>query len=388
LGNYRETPPISYTSREFSTIKEDLVSYAKRYYPDTAADFSEASFGSMVVDMVAYVGDVLSFYLDYQANESFLDTAIEYDNVFRLARQAGFKPSRSFTSTGVVTLYVIIPAMTSSGQLGPDMRYAPILKNGSKFISSTGIVFTLTEDVDFVNPANEKVVASTNSSTGVPTSYAVKAFGKLVSGEYKVEYVGVGDFTRYPRFVLADTNIVEVVSVVDSRGNKYYEVDHLSQDIVYEAVKNAKSDKDLAPYVMKPKPVPRRFTVETSGRNTLLQFGHGDDRNLTTEKITDPSKVVLQQHAKNYITDKTFDPVNLIETDKLGVAPSNTTLTVIYRTNTANNVNIATNALAETSDLQFSFNNAASLDSSQISNVISTLQFENERSNHRGYNYS
>ena len=65
MSDIYETPPISYTSREFSTIKADLVSYAKRYYPDTMADFSEASFGAMMIDMVAYVGDVLSFYVDF-----------------------------------------------------------------------------------------------------------------------------------------------------------------------------------------------------------------------------------------------------------------------------------------------------------------------------------
>jgi len=378
LGNIQETPPISYTSREFATIKADLVSYAKRYYPDTVADFSEASFASMMVDMVAYVGDVLSFYVDYQTNESFLDTAIEYDNIFRLARQVGFKPTRSFSSTGEVTLYIIVPALTTNGSIGPDLSYAPILKNGSKFVSSGGVIFTLTEDVDFSNPANDIVVASTNSTTGVPLSYAVKAYGKLVSGEFKIEYISVGDYARYPRFVLADSNIVEVVSVVDSQGNKYYEVDHLAQDIVYEPVKNTRSDNSLAPYVIKPRPVPRRFTVEMIGRNTFLQFGHGSDKNLTTEKISDPSKVVLQQHAKEYVSDRVFDPTQLLETDKLGVAPSNTTLTVIYRSNTANNVNIATDSLTETSDLQFSFSNIASLSSAQVSNVVSSLQFENE----------
>ena len=378
MGNFKETPPISYTSREFSTIKTDLVSYAKRYYPDTVADFSEASFASMMVDMVAYVGDVLSFYVDYQTNESFLDTAIEYDNIFRLARQMGFKPSRSFSSTGEVTLYIIIPSLTSTGQTGPDMSYAPLLKNGSKFISSDGIIFTLTEDVDFSEPSNEIVVASTNPSTGNPTSYAVKAFGKLVSGEFRLEFISAGPYVRYPRYVLADTNVVEVVSVIDSQGNRYYEVDHLAQDIIYEAVKNSRSDKSSAPYVIKPRPVPRRFTVEMVGRNTFLQFGHGSSKNLTTEKISDPSKVILQQHAKDYVTDKTFDPTNLIETDKLGVAPSDTTLTVVYRANTANNVNIGADSLSETSDLQFSFKNISSLDNTQVSSVISSLQFENE----------
>ena len=71
--------PIKYTSRSFNTIKEDLVNYVKRYYPDTYKDFNKASFGSLVLDTVAYTGDILSFYLDYQANESFLDTANEYN---------------------------------------------------------------------------------------------------------------------------------------------------------------------------------------------------------------------------------------------------------------------------------------------------------------------
>ena len=72
----KQYPAIKYTSRDFNTIKQDLVEYAKRYYSNTYKDFSEAGFGSMMLDTVAYVGDILSFYLDYNVNESFLDTAI------------------------------------------------------------------------------------------------------------------------------------------------------------------------------------------------------------------------------------------------------------------------------------------------------------------------
>ena len=67
--------PISYTNRDFESIKDDLVNYAKRYYSSTYKDFNEASFGSLMLDLVSYVGDQLSFYTDYQANESFLDSA-------------------------------------------------------------------------------------------------------------------------------------------------------------------------------------------------------------------------------------------------------------------------------------------------------------------------
>ena len=79
MSDYKKRlPTIKYTSRDFQSIRADLINHARRYYPDTFKDFSEASFGALMVDSVAYVGDILSFYLDYQVNESFLDTSIEY----------------------------------------------------------------------------------------------------------------------------------------------------------------------------------------------------------------------------------------------------------------------------------------------------------------------
>ncbi|MBT7339393.1 MAG: hypothetical protein HN802_06900, partial [Candidatus Jacksonbacteria bacterium] len=81
--------PIDYTHREYESIRDDLMGIVERFYPDTLQDFSEGSFGSMMLDAVAYVGDQLSFYLDYNVNECFLDTAYQYDNVVRHGRILG-----------------------------------------------------------------------------------------------------------------------------------------------------------------------------------------------------------------------------------------------------------------------------------------------------------
>ena len=115
--------PIDYTSREFNSIKNDLVNYAKRYYPDTFQDYNEASFGSLMLDTVAYVGDILSFYLDYSVNESFLDTANDYNNILKLAKQLGYKKGGVPVSTGQVALYIIVPAST----VADDISFAPDL---------------------------------------------------------------------------------------------------------------------------------------------------------------------------------------------------------------------------------------------------------------------
>lgn len=369
-------PPINYTSRDFRTIKGDLVSYAKRYYPDTFQDFSEASFGSLMLDMTAYVGDVVSFYLDYQVNESFLDSAVENQNISRLARQMGYRQSGTSVSEGIVTVYIIVPA--SSTGISPDLRYAPVLRNGTKFTSSSGVTFTLIEDIDFGNSENETITAAVNATTTLPTSYAIKARGRIRSGELKVEYFSVGEYVRYPKFTLADNFITEIVDVFDSAGNRYFEVDYLSQDTVYSPIINRSNDSNSVPYIMKPKVVPRRFVTEFQGNRTTIQFGHGSEENLTSDVVSDPYNVVLDMHGKNYVTDKSFDPTNLIETDSLGVAPSNTTLTVIYRSNNSQNVNISANSLESLADVDIRFKNANTLQDSTIRDAVSSLEYENE----------
>ena len=149
--------PIRYTARDFNSIKESLVEYTKRYYPNSFKDFNEASFGSLMLDTVAYVGDILSFYLDYQANETFMDTAIEFNNVVKLARQMGYKYPGRPTAQGELTIYVLVPA-NSSGT-APDTSFMPTLRRGSLFGSSGGGSYTLVEDIDFGHSKHDIIVA-------------------------------------------------------------------------------------------------------------------------------------------------------------------------------------------------------------------------------------
>ena len=195
--------PIKYTSREFDSIKRDLLEHAKRYYPDTYKDFNEASFGSLMIDTVAYIGDILSFYLDYQVNESYIDTAVEYNNIIRLSRQTGYKYKANPSSYGTVAIYALIPASTSG--LGPDTAYYPVLKKGSELSSKSGNTFILDEDVRFDDPSNEIVAARTDTDTGLPTFYAVRAYGRVVSGIFGSEDITIGSFERFIGILLENT---------------------------------------------------------------------------------------------------------------------------------------------------------------------------------------
>lgn len=370
---------IKYTSRDFNSIKQDLVEYAKRYYPDNFRDFSEASFGSLMLDSVAYVGDILSYYTDYQANESFLETALEYDNIIKLGKQVGFKYNNSSTTTGLVTFYAIVPANTQGNNI--DTRYLPIIRKGAVLRSASGIKFLLNEDVNFKNTALTTKVEAQEAADGKVVSYAVRTYGKVISGELRTETIAIGNFERFKKVELAAQNVTEIVSIFDSEGNEYYEVDNLSQNIIYKNIPNNNSDNDVVDAILKPLTVPRRFVTEVDSNNrTFIVFGASSEAYLASDEslYLDPKNLALNISGKRYVSDTNFDPTNLIENDKMGVAPSNTTITITYRFNTVANPNVGVGEIVSLSNAVVDYENRINLNSSITTSVSDSIQVDNE----------
>jgi len=348
-------PNIKYTSRSFTSIKNDLVEHAKRYYPNSYNDFSDASFGGLMFDAVAYVGDMLSFYLDYQTNESFLETAIEYNNIRKLSSQMGYNFYGNPAAYGIATFYVIVPANLTG--LGPDSTFIPILKTKSKINAINGASFMLTENVDFNDPAVEVVAARFDDATGKPTHYALRTFGQVRSGLHYIKEIDVGDYTKFLRVKVGTAAINEILSVFDSEGHEFHQVEHLSQEVVYKETTNPNAVSDNVPSIIKPFIASRRFVVEQDESGTYLQFGYGTEATIDKNGFANPSEVVLQMSGKNYITDQAFDPVKFLGTDKFGIAPSNTTLLVTYGSNDSTNVSVPINGFREVSRALFEFPN-------------------------------
>ncbi len=369
--------PIRYTSRNFNSIKEDLVNYVKRYYPDTYKDFNKASFGSLVMDTVAYTGDILSFYLDYQANESFLDTANEYNNVIKLTRQMGYKYRGKSSTHGYVSFFILVPADVTG--LGPDTRYIPILKRRTELASTAGENFILTDDVDFRNASNEIVVGRVNTSTGLPTHYIIKATGRVISGKLSQKNITFGAFKKFNKVLLGDSNVAEILECTDREGHEYYEVEHLGQDVIYREIPNSDSaTREAAPMLLKPTSVPRRFVLERDRGETFMHFGYGSEEDIKIDKVIDPTNVVLQQFGRDYITNTDFDPSNLLGSDKFGVSPVNTILRVVYRANSSNNPNAGVGSVTQIVRSIYSFEDQSTLDSGKLAEVRSSLECTND----------
>lgn len=369
--------PIRYTSRDFNNIKKDLVNYAKRYYPDSYKDFNEASFGSLMFDTVAYTGDILSFYLDYQTNESFLDTANEYNNVVKLTRQMGYKYRGRPSTHGYVSFFILVPA--DSTGLQPDSKYIPILKRRTEIASDNGENFILTEDVDFRKVGNEVVVGQVHTSTGLPTHYIIKAIGRVISGRLQQKNVNIGAFKKFNRIFIGDANISEILECTDLEGHEYYEVENLAQDVIYREIRNADSaTRDATPMLLKPYAVPRRFVVERSAGETFMQFGYGSEEDIKIDKVVDPSNIVLNQFGRDYITNTDFDPANLLGSDKFGVSPVNTTLRIIYRSNDSDNPNASVGSVKQIVRALYSFEDPTNLDTGKVKEVRASLECTNE----------
>lgn len=373
--------PVDYTGRNFDSIKKNLTEHAKRYYPDTFRDFNEASFGSMMLDTVAYVGDMLSFYLDYQANESFLDTSIEYSNIVRHAQRLGYDPwSREISTSGIISVYLTVPATTAGA--GPDLSYAPTLRRGATFESNSGVQYTLAEDIDFALDINERAVAAVDEG-GSPSSYAIKATGLIISGGTFETNISIGEYLPYRQVEIIEPNMIEILSVIDSSGNEYFEVDYLSQDTVYASILNPEYNSLQGGEVqelLKPFSVPYRFTTERQGgTTTVMQFGAGSESELRGDSIVDPSKVVLSQYGKNYVSDKSFDPTKLLQTEKLGIGPANTMLTIIYRANnTDGTANSQTDTVQRINDAAWSWKDQSSLVATTMQEIITSAECTNE----------
>ena len=375
MGNKKiKTPAINYTNRDYEGIREDLTQIAERFYPDTFQDFSEASFGAMMLDAVAYVGDQLSFYLDYNVNEAFLDTSYQLNNIIRHGRVLGYKNSGRPSTYGTVALYVLVPASISA--LGPDRRYIPIIKRGTRFSSTNGSNFVLTEDVNMAETSNPVVVARTDPTTGAPTFFAVKSYGKVVSGFFNTEIVDVGAFERFRRVQLSSPNVSEIISVFDTEGNEYFEVENLSQDTVFKTLTNKNYKNDNVPSVMKPLLVNRKFMTVFDSDGVALQFGSGDE--LAGDVVAEPQSLAIDVFGKSYVTDTSFDPSRLVSNKYYGIVPQNTTLTILYRQTNPTNSNVGAGSVDNVVSSILEFEDSSVLAASSISAVRTSIEVSNE----------
>jgi hypothetical protein len=222
-------------------------------------------------------------------------------------------------------------------------------------------------------------VARTDATTGIPTHYALKTYGSVISGVYRTYTETIGSFKKYTKVSINDSNISDIISIVDSDGNEYVEVDYLSQNIIYKSLPSTTTDSSLVQSILVPVAAPRRFIVQRFNQKTEVVFGASSNVQVENDQLLeDPTKFVAQMYGRKYITDDSFDPYKLLNSDKYGIGPSNTTLTIVYRVNTIDNVNASAGAVNSVSKINAEFVDRQNLNQIKINDVLDSIIVENE----------
>jgi hypothetical protein len=348
-----ENRDVKYLNKDFGELRNALIEYTKTYFPATYNDFSPSSPGMLFLEMSAYVGDVLSFYLDNQIQENFIQFARQQNNLYTLAYMLGYKPKVTGVAVVDVDIYQQVPSLSTPDGWIPDYSYAVFINNNATLKSSLAgtTSFVIQDTVDFsVSSSSDPTqvsILTIDSATNQPEYFLLKKTRKAISAEIKTKTFTFGSPQRFQTIDINDTDIVQILEITDSGRNKWYEVPYLAQEMIYDNIKNTLSDKGEVPYLLQLLKAPRRFVTRFTSPTTLqIQFGAGTTTaNVEQEVIPDPTNVGNFFSTGEYLTTA-YDPANFLYTSTYGIAPSNTTLTIKYLTGGGVAANVPANSFS------------------------------------------
>ncbi len=374
-----ENKDIVYVNKSFNDIRSQLINFSQTYFPNTYTDFSPSSPGMMFLEQSAYVSDVLSFYLDNQIQETYLQYARQFDNLYDLAYMFSYKPKVTGLASVNLDFYQQVPSKTVGAETVPDFDYALYFDANTTATSTTGQSFIITDPIDFTvsNSMDPTIVSVAQINSNEPEFYLLKKTRKGTSGVIQSQVVTMGAYEEFPTIELNVSNIGGIIDIIDSDGNQWYEVDYLGQDLVYNSIKNTNVndpnnyvDSKDAPYLLQTKSVNRRFTTRFLNETTLqIQFGAGKPLLIDEEVIPNPDNVGLGLPFEQNKLTTAYSPTNFIFTNTYGIAPSNTTLTIRYLVGGGVSSNVNANSINQLSTSGITFI-SSNISSNTIANFI------------------
>ena len=376
---------VSYLGRDFSSIRQNLIEFAKTYFPNQYNDFNESSPGMMFIEMASYVGDVLNYYVDNQYRETLLNYAEEKKNVYNIAQSYGYKPKTAVPASVELEVTQVVPAKVGATDEA-DLDYAGVVSTNGIVSSDTGVDFTLLDQVDFrvsssLDPLDIELI---QPSGATPEQYLLKKKVLAKSGTTTSQTFTFNSAKKFDKITLGNTGVTEIVSIVDSNGNTWYEVPFLAQDTVFETIENTSLNdptysqyQNDTPYMLRLIKSSRRFiTRVTEDDRTEVRFGAGISDNPDEVIIPNPDNVGSALGFGVSKLDESFDPSNFMKTKTYGLAPANTTLTVTYRYGGAVEHNVRANSITSGKNITFTID-SGNLDSTKVQTAEDSLSFNN-----------
>lgn len=369
----KQVADVNYLSKDFDSIKSDLIDYLRRYFPDDYQDFNEASGGMAILELLAYIGDSMSFYIDRQVNEGFIERALEEKNVFSLAQNLGYQPKFSRPAVVNVSISAVFNNSTSSSSVFT-------LKKGSKVVTNfePAVQFETLVDADFSRPENRV----TDRINATQTQYSITSISAIAGSTRTFSY-RAGAAVPFLKLTMPDTEITEIVSVTSSDGKEYFHVDNLSQGSVFTGNVNTDSSSADASNVLQYRKIPYRYTTSIGADGTTsIVFGSGTTDLEDSELIPNPEDYVLPpslRGAPSGFAPSVVDSSNFLKTKGLGYAPRDVNIDIKYRFGGGTDTNVGPRTLDRFVSRIISFNDSNFLTASaaEANTILGSLLVEN-----------
>lgn len=412
---------ISYAQRDFEGIREELLKFSNKYYPEIFDDFNDSSIGSWFIDLVSDVGDNLNYHIDRMYQETNLDSANLRSTVLNMARTNGLKIPGRKASTCEVEISCELP-IDSTNIARPDYAYAPILQRTS-IVSAGNYNFELTENVNFATQFNEsgysnrKIVPSRDSNGNI-TGYTVSKSTIAINGNTKVykKVIYASDLKPFMEFVLPEENVMNIESIIfketsDFNNNpsiyeyyideeeykisneavmtyRFFECDSLADQYRFGFLASKKDD-----LVIKDKYNPHKYVDYTetnlSGSTRSTRYYQGAWKPITQKFITEYTdngymKVIFGA-GNTYLTLPTglstfgeYQASKIINNDMLGVLPKEGwTMFILYRVGGGISTNLGPGSINKLTVANVDWNNVSGTDGTKKGSIINSMKVTN-----------
>ena len=367
---------ISYASRDYQSIRTELLNYTRTYYPDLIQDFNDASVFSVFIDLNAAIADNLHYNIDRSVQETVLQYAQQRSSIYNIARTYGLKLPGQRPSVALVDFSITVPAFGDK----EDERYLGILTRGSQVVGS-GIVFENVYDIDFTSPYNaqgfpNRLKIPNFNSNNVLVNYTITKREVVVNGITKVfkRVIGANDVKPFFELFLPEKNVLGITSVLLKNGtqytntpstseflgvdNKWYEVDALAEDRVFIEDPAKVSDQPgikVGRYIQTQDRFITEYTPEGFKKMT---FGGGTNtaQDQLNQFTTLGASLELQKYSNNFSLGSTLTP--------------NSTLFIQYRVGGGLATNLGTNVINQIGTVSFFVNGPSETTNSAVVNSL------------------
>jgi hypothetical protein len=367
---------ISYSSRDYQSIRTDLLNYTRTYYPDLIQDFNDASVFSVFLDLNAAVADNLHYNIDRSIQETVLQYAQQRSSIYNIARTYGLKLPGQRPSVSLVDFSITVPAFGDK----EDERYLGTLSRGSQVVGA-GIVFENVYDIDFASPYNaqgfpNRLKIPNFNANNVLINYTITKRELVVNGITKVfkRVISPNDVRPFFELFLPEKNVLGITSVLLKSGteytniptsaeflgvsNRWYEVDALAEDRVFIEDPTKVSDQPgikVGRYIQTQDRYISEYTPEGFKKMT---FGGGTNtaQDALNQFTTLGTTLDLQRYSNNFSLGSALTP--------------NSTLFVQYRVGGGLATNLGTNVINQIGTVSFYVNGPSELTNSSVVNSL------------------